>query len=80
MTSNNNNKNNKKEFDIIEHLKNKKDNQDNNNIIYKSTSLKVNPKTWKELKIEAIRQDKQVQILLDEIISDYLIVRTKIRK
>jgi hypothetical protein len=37
-----------------------------------TTSIKVKPKLWKEVKIEAIKHDKQVSEVLEEAIEDWI--------
>ncbi|MGA2238790.1 MAG: hypothetical protein ABSG74_06235 [Candidatus Bathyarchaeia archaeon] len=37
-----------------------------------TTSLKVRPDLWKEVKIEAIRHDKQVSELVEEAIDEWM--------
>ena len=42
-----------------------------------TTSFKVNPDLWKEIKIEAIRQDMEVSDALSEAIEDWINKRKK---
>jgi hypothetical protein len=37
-----------------------------------TTSIKVKPSLWKEVKIEAIKHDKQVSDLVEEAIEDWI--------
>ena len=42
-----------------------------------STSIRINPKVWKEAKIEAIRKDLTVSEFLEEAIREYIKNRSK---
>lgn len=37
-----------------------------------NTSIKIDPRLWKEAKIQAIREDKTVSELLEEAIKEYI--------
>jgi predicted HicB family RNase H-like nuclease len=37
-----------------------------------TTSIKVKPSLWKEAKIEAIKQDKQISELVEEAIQEWM--------
>jgi len=37
-----------------------------------TTSIKVRPSLWKEVKIEAIKHDRQVSEVLEEAIEDWI--------
>jgi len=45
-----------------------------------TTSIKVRPSFWKEVKIEAIRQDKQVSDLIEEAVEAWIKEHKKERK
>jgi hypothetical protein len=40
--------------------------------VLQHTSIKVNPETWKQMKIRAVRMDKDVQVLAEEAFQLYL--------